>query len=740
MSDRRGNVSRSYFYRLVRQELVNVENDLHGLADQIDEEADEIMDGINGDDGGEAGGHGRDASGTDSDDQMNENDVNINAEDDFVEAGHASGSDSDDRTDGEEIGDAGHVRYLSDSDSDDEIVDYPDDLFDNEDAANGDNDGGEDRDAEVESFKKKLAKLVIKNKWSRDSTNELLVLLRANGHDELPKTRETLLNTPSIPIIPRIVEPGEYYHFGLKKGLKRSNYEFLIHQEFIEIDVNIDGLSLSKSSRLKMWPILAAFPNKPDTSPFLIGAYVGHENPASIDDFLVDFIVEAQDALDNGVEVTHRLIRKPFRIRAYICDAPARAFLTGTLNFAANIGCNKCDQHCVRLRLHGKKTFLTTRGNLRTDESFQQRVQIGHHQPEFAATPSLLETIETKMVTQVPNDPMHLIDEGISARILGTLFFKRCRSVRLLPDIKQTMDTNYISMAPYVPSEFTRKTRSILTEFPKWKGTEYRFWGLYGGFIILKDHVGLEFYNHYLLFFTAMRLLASQETHLEYADFCQELLERFVENYGNIYDPEDLVYNVHSLLHVVEDVKLYGPLYGFSAYRFENHMREINKNIKKSNLILQQLSKRLEEINFANENDWNGANEANGFIGAPRPYDSDLFPGGTTSYKAFKYNAFILKTSINDNCCLLNSGIAVEIKKFLKIDDREVIVCYRFLNPRNFFTEPIESYEGLGIMLVNGINYQEAEEEVFELTDVKYKLVRLPYNQYFILQPMIHHM
>lgn len=124
MSDRRGNVSRSYFYRLVRQELVNVENDLHGLADQIDEEADEIMDGINGDDGGEAGGHGRDASGTDSDDQMNENDVNINAEDDFVEAGHASGSDSDDRTDGEEIGDAGHVRYLSDSDSDDEIVDY----------------------------------------------------------------------------------------------------------------------------------------------------------------------------------------------------------------------------------------------------------------------------------------------------------------------------------------------------------------------------------------------------------------------------------------------------------------------------------------------------------------------------------------------------------------------------------------------------------------------------------------
>lgn len=311
MTDRRGNVSRSYFNRLLRQELVNVENDLHG--NQIDDEADDTMvqDGIDADFVDEAA--------IDLDDgNVGEDNVIIGG--DYVEAEHDNGLDSDDG-DGEDIiiDGAGQNRYESDSD-DENVRDIFDDL---DDLIEIDNEGvGYDDDAEIDSLKKKLAKLVIKNKWSRDSVNELLLLLRENGHEELPKTRETLLHTPSIPIVPRVVHPGEYYHVGLKKCLKRCNYEFLTLQDFIEIDISIDGLSLSKSSKLKTWPILGAFPNKPDTSPFIIGTYVGYENPESIDDFLFDFIVEAQDALDNGVEVTPHL----------------RSFLTGTFTYLANIG------------------------------------------------------------------------------------------------------------------------------------------------------------------------------------------------------------------------------------------------------------------------------------------------------------------------------------------------------------------------------------------------------------------
>lgn len=52
-----------------------------------------------------------------------------------------------------------------------------------------------------------------------------------------------------------------------------------------------------------------------------------------------------------------------------------------------------------------------------------------------------------------------------------------------------------------------------------------------------------------------MRLLACQETHLQYTDICQNLLERFVESYGNIYDPTDLVYNLHGLYYLLSYVR-----------------------------------------------------------------------------------------------------------------------------------------------------------------------------------------
>lgn len=158
-------------------------------------------------------------------------------------------------------------------------VDYLDNLVDNvvhdRDNSIDGSDAGAGSDAEVESFKLKLAKIVIKNKST-------LTIAKSKWARRAPKTRETLLHTPTIPIVPREVEPGENHHVGLKKSLQRSNYKFLIHQDIMEIDINIDDLSLSKSSKLKVWTILGAFPNKPDTSPFIIGTYVGYENPASI--------------------------------------------------------------------------------------------------------------------------------------------------------------------------------------------------------------------------------------------------------------------------------------------------------------------------------------------------------------------------------------------------------------------------------------------------------------------------
>ena len=49
----------------------------------------------------------------------------------------------------------------------------------------------------------------------------------------------------------------------------------------------------------------------------------------------------------------------------------------------------------------------------------------------------------------------------------------------------------------------------------------------------------------------------------------------FVQSCGTVYGKTMLSYNVHALIHLVQDCKVFGCLDDFSAFQFENFMREI---------------------------------------------------------------------------------------------------------------------------------------------------------------------
>lgn len=583
-------------------------------------------------------------------------------------------------------------------------------------------------------FKLNLAKWVRKNCIPRDATNDLLHLLKLNGHEDLPINRESLLNTPRLKIVPRECAPGEYYHFGLQKSIRRCNYDFLYECEFVELDINIDGLALSKSSKRKIWPILGGFVNKPNTSPIVIGAYTGNRDPKSIDDFLEDFANELRELLDHGIEVTHRRILKPLRIRSYICDAPARALLVGSKGFNSISGCDKCDVHSVN------KKYPPIIGNLRTDDSFRNRDDPIHHKPHFLNRFSLLEILGTRMVTQVVPDPMHLLDEGVFLRMLNCIFFTGCPALRLTLEFKKQLDERYKIFKDYIPSEFERRPRSILEELTKWKGTELRFGLLYGFVVLLKGVAGDLLYLHFLKFFVALRYLSAPATHLVQSQTAELLLNEFVGEFGRVYGQDQMVYNVHMLLHIVNEVIRYGPLYGWSAYRFENHMREIKKLLKKPQQILQQLSKRLEEINTINENEIHI-----GFVGNPQMLRDDVFPGLNSSYKSFQFESFVLKSNLRDSCCYLRSALgeeaSVEIQYFSVHNGEDVVLAKPFLNEQPFFNEPVDSLFELGIKLVDGVMNNII---MYRVADIKFKYVRLPYTTrdrtQFVLLPMLHHL
>ncbi|XP_040061776.1 uncharacterized protein LOC115326005 [Ixodes scapularis] len=133
---------------------------------------------------------------------------------------------------------------------------------------------------------------------------------------DLPNDGRTLLQTPrrpheQFPI--RTVEPGKYCHFGLAAGLQHA----LCHVEklpaVLSLTFNIDGLPLSKSSKMQLWPIQCLVGGIDDVAPFLVGAFAGHSKPMSSNDFLVTFVEELQALLSQGVTVNGSLVQVKMR-------------------------------------------------------------------------------------------------------------------------------------------------------------------------------------------------------------------------------------------------------------------------------------------------------------------------------------------------------------------------------------------------------------------------------------------
>ena len=133
-----------------------------------------------------------------------------------------------------------------------------------------------------------------------------------------------------------------------------------------------------------------------------------------------------------------------------------------------------------------------------------------------------------------------------------------------------------LSFAPYIPSDFARKTRS-LDDLPRWKATELRLFRKYIGPVALKPILHEDFYLNFLNFHVATRLLSDSELSRdkEIANYWKTLLTNFVKDSQRLYVRQFVSHDVHNLVHIPEDVLHLGPLESFSAYPFKNYMQII---------------------------------------------------------------------------------------------------------------------------------------------------------------------
>lgn len=544
---------------------------------------------------------------------------------------------------------------------------------------------------------------------SHTALSALLMILRRFGHSELPKLARTLLHTPRKAVTPRSCAPGELFYRGIQYYMDQYDDKFLLESDTVNIDFFIDGLSLSESSKMKMWPIMGSFADQPTIPPFVPGCYAGNGDPKDPNDFLKEFVEEIKLLKEKGIEVTKNRILKKFCFRCFVGDAPALALASGTMSHASYFGCPKCDQVCC---MDGHKLYYQYFvGELRTDESFRARRDVQHHKPQFRDQKVLLEEV-IGMVSQFVIEAMHAIDHGVTKRVFKAIIANDTVSSKLSAAALSTLQTRFNSFRPYVPTEFARKPRS-LKELSSYKATEFRQLLLYTIPVLLKNDVSPKLYNSVLKLHVAIRLLSDPNKYKENIGAARLLINEFVEEYDDTIGKKHFTFYTHCLLHIPDYVEKYGALYSWSGYKYENNMRVIGRLLRRPHGHIKQFFNRIEELRYANELQSDDANR-----------------------NKSKFNSFNLApNSLRDGCCMVEPGVPLLISNTFVRNGVEYVRGYRYLECIDFYDYPFPSMENMGIFLASNLN---SAEEDFLVSSIMHKFFRLPFEGKFVLIPLLH--
>ncbi|KAG8238459.1 hypothetical protein J437_LFUL016916 [Ladona fulva] len=278
-------------------------------------------------------------------------------------------------------------------------------------------------------------------------------------------------------------------------------------------------------------------------------------------------------------------------IHAIVCDAPARSFIKCTKGHTGYSGCERCVVKGEQ-RNH-RMVFCDVDAELRNDTSFRNNLDKDHHTGE---TPLLsIECLD--MVSQFPLDYMHLVCLGVTKRLLSQ-WTSGPNSVRLGRRSRTEVSDRLYSMATAIPSDFSRIPRG-LDILERWKATEFRTFLLYTGPVAMKNILSKDLYDHFLILHVAIRILCSEEMAFPFCGYASELLKSFVQGMTERYGMDSLVYNVHSLIHLADDVKFFqAPLDKFSSFPYENFLGKMKKMVRSASNPLGQISRRLAELDF----------------------------------------------------------------------------------------------------------------------------------------------
>jgi len=568
------------------------------------------------------------------------------------------------------------------------------------------------------TFKSALRELIVVDQIKECTADKLLnicELLPCYGELGLPKTCKTLLKTlRETPV--RAVDNGFYYHFGLDRSvvemLEKMGVNSLKNNELM-LQFNIDGLPIAKSSNSQLWPILGMIRNVPGFIPFSVGIYHGYQKPNDIDEYLKEFVNELRHLLHEGIVYRGQVLK--IASVTFVCDAPAKAAMTKIKSHNGFYSCSRC---VVKGEwIDGRVVYLDEEAERRDDDSFRNSAQDQHHTGES----SLKDLPGVDMVFDFILDYMHLVCLGVMKKLL-LHWIRGPFQTRLGASKVQLISKRLLDLAEYFPREFARKPRS-LSDIARWKATELRQFLLYTGPIVLKGILDDALYEHFMMLHVAIKILVNKDFCIKDNASAKSLLVSFVKNCKTLYGNTFIVYNVHNLIHLADDVLFHGVhLDMISSFPFENYLQRLLKLRRKHEKPLQQIVRRLDE--FHKHTRVTLLASINHVLAKKSHLEGPLCTLRGEQFFELHVRGFVFNCkNKKDSYAYLNTFRVIEICNFVQTRNGYYVVGKEYVKASDLYKFPFASSD-LDIYSLD----QQSEFKYWPISSLKCKALVLPFN------------
>lgn len=348
----------------------------------------------------------------------------------------------------------------------------------------------------------------------------------------------------------------------------------------LSVTWNTDGVPLYESSGYSIWPLLLQInelPQKVRTKHMVLaGLWFGPTKP-NMNTFLKPYVEQMNVLSSAGFQWTDsegniqkvRLFPGPCSV-----DTVARAMVMNMSQFNGSHGCGWC--------MHEGEVVRKGNGHVRVYPVVSPRPAPRTHQSFLDYAAEAETTMEPKygvkgasvlflltfftFPTGFVVDYMHTVCAGFVRRTACMWFDTKATFCYSLGSKINEVDRRLCSLRPTL--EIPRLPRSLKVR-KYWKASEWRNWLLFYSPVVLHDILPSVYYKNWLKFVRVMHFFLANTVAAEKLKEAGRTMYEFLKEYQEVYGKEHLTYNAHLLLHLVESVEVWGPLWNYSAYVFE---------------------------------------------------------------------------------------------------------------------------------------------------------------------------